>query len=262
MSGRHHGRLLAYSFFTWLTFYLIGPPDDYQHWPLAVKLAVVPGVTWLYFPVTRLTLLRLWGDGRHFRNSLWLAAYLTVPLFVYDYLLIAIWWGLGMGFVVPYWYLTRGADPGEARAWVGDSRPASRLIRSVENSPQRSGDRHFQVEFCRLLLRFDDLNGKQGYAERRPTSTSTRTSRRPTFGPLPSDFGVVFPRDSGCNVRVSLDLQAAGPFTTGIAHLLGMRIPNNPALRADRFFCRVLTWQPASFPALIQSSNGLDVTLQ
>ena len=32
--------------------------------------------------------------------------YLTLPLFVYDYLLLAVYKGLGIGFVIPYWYLT------------------------------------------------------------------------------------------------------------------------------------------------------------
>lgn len=36
----------------------------------------------------------------------WLAFYLTIPLFVYDYLLLAVYKDLGIGFVIPYWYLT------------------------------------------------------------------------------------------------------------------------------------------------------------
>lgn len=106
MNPRKHLELLAYSFVTWLTFYLIGLPDYYQRWPLLLKLVLLPGVTWMYFPVARWTLRRFWSDGQHHRNSFWLALYLTVPLFVYDYLLLAVWKGLGIGFVVPYWYLT------------------------------------------------------------------------------------------------------------------------------------------------------------
>ncbi|MEH6585913.1 MAG: hypothetical protein V7720_05100 [Halioglobus sp.] len=39
-------------------------------------------------------------------NSRWLALYLTLPLFVFDYLLLALYKGLGISFVIPYWYLT------------------------------------------------------------------------------------------------------------------------------------------------------------
>jgi hypothetical protein len=106
MSAARHLRLLAYSFLTWLAFYLIGLPHYYQHWPLWAKLVILPSVTALYLPVTSLTLRKFWSDGQHFRNSLWLAFYLTVPLFVYDYLLLAIGWGLGICFVIPFWYLT------------------------------------------------------------------------------------------------------------------------------------------------------------
>ncbi|MEM1249669.1 MAG: hypothetical protein AAGK22_25060 [Acidobacteriota bacterium] len=101
-----HLKLLAYSFVTWLTFYLVGLPEYYQQWPLWAKIAVVVGVNLLYFPATRYTLDRFWNDGHHVRNSYWLAFYLTLPLFVYDYLLLALYKGLGIGFVVPYWYLT------------------------------------------------------------------------------------------------------------------------------------------------------------
>ena len=53
-----------------------------------------------------MTLKRLWSDGRHERNGWWLSLYLTLPLFIYDYLLIGLYWGHGIGFVFPYWYLT------------------------------------------------------------------------------------------------------------------------------------------------------------
>ncbi|MEM9620077.1 MAG: hypothetical protein AAF993_00415 [Pseudomonadota bacterium] len=106
MTRQRHLQLLVYSFLTWLTFYLIGLPDYYQSWPLWAKLLLLPLVTALYVPVTEYTLKRYWADKRYVANSKWLALYLTVPLFVYDYLLLAWYKGLGIGFVVPYWYLT------------------------------------------------------------------------------------------------------------------------------------------------------------
>ena len=106
MPVRKHAFLFVYSFVTWFTFYLIGLPDYYQSWPLWTKVALVAFVNWMYFPVTRTSLLRFFDDGRHARNARWLAFYLTVPFFAYDYVVLAIWKGLGIGFVVPYWYLT------------------------------------------------------------------------------------------------------------------------------------------------------------
>ena len=106
MTIKKHIQLTLYSFVTWLTFYLVGLPEYYRQWYLWAKLLILPLVTALYFPVTRSTLKNFWSDGRHIRNSLWLAFYLTLPLFVYDYLLLAVYKGLGIQFVIPYWYLT------------------------------------------------------------------------------------------------------------------------------------------------------------
>lgn len=106
MSLTQHLKLLAYSFVTWFVFYLIGLPDYYQSWPFGFKVAICILVTWLYFPLGRYSLKKFWTDGRHFRNSLWLALYLTLPLFIYDYLLLGLYFDLGIGFVKPYWYLT------------------------------------------------------------------------------------------------------------------------------------------------------------
>ena len=103
---QRHGALLLYSFVTWLTFYLIGLPEYYQQWYFEAKVVVVIAVTLLYFPWSRYCLRRFWDDGRHLNNAITLAFYLTLPLFIYDYLLLGWYKGLGLGFVFPYWYLS------------------------------------------------------------------------------------------------------------------------------------------------------------
>ncbi|MEM6448261.1 MAG: hypothetical protein AAF704_17095 [Cyanobacteria bacterium P01_D01_bin.123] len=106
MTARKHLELLLYSFVTWFVFYLIGLPDYYQSWYFEVKVAICVVVTIVYFPATYYTLNSYWSDGKHLVNSVWLAMYLTLPLFIYYYLLIALYKGLGISFVFPYWYLT------------------------------------------------------------------------------------------------------------------------------------------------------------
>ena len=106
MTAKKHLWLIIYSFITWLTFYLVGLPEYYQQWPTWAKLLALPGVTILYFPITRFSLNTYWNDGQHLKNSYWLALYLTLPLFIYDYLLLALYKGIGIYFVIPYWYLT------------------------------------------------------------------------------------------------------------------------------------------------------------
>ena len=106
MTKIKHFQLLVYSFFTWLSFYLVGLPEYYQQWPLWAKAVILPLVTLIYFPVTRYTLSNYWDNRSYFSNSCWLALYLTFPLFIYDYLLLAVYKELGIYFVIPYWYLT------------------------------------------------------------------------------------------------------------------------------------------------------------
>ncbi|MEO0489677.1 MAG: hypothetical protein AAFZ49_08980 [Cyanobacteria bacterium J06659_2] len=106
MDTKKHFQLLAYSFITWLSFYIIGLPNYYQQWYFWAKIMICVFVTLIYFPITQYTLKKYWTNGKHLVNSCWLALYLTLPLFVYDYLLLAVYKGLGIRFVIPYWYLT------------------------------------------------------------------------------------------------------------------------------------------------------------
>ncbi len=106
MTPKIHCKLLAYSFISWLAFFLVGLPQYYQHWPFWAKLTALPLVTIALFPITAYSLRYFWGDNRYLHNSLWLAAYLTIPIFIYDYILLGIFWGYGIGFVFPFWYLT------------------------------------------------------------------------------------------------------------------------------------------------------------
>ncbi len=105
MTARTHLSLLVMSFITWFVFVLIGLPDYYQSWAFPLQLALLPLVTLLYFPGTKF-ILNKFPTKEHFRNSLWLALYLTLPLFTYDYIYIVLMKGDNMTFVFRYWYLS------------------------------------------------------------------------------------------------------------------------------------------------------------
>ena len=102
---RTHVALLVMSFLTWGFFVLLGLPDYYQHWPLPAQLAILPAVTLLYVPLAP-WLLRRFPDGRPRRNARWLALYLTVPLFLYDFVYLVVLGNETLGFVFRYWYLS------------------------------------------------------------------------------------------------------------------------------------------------------------
>ncbi len=105
ISLKSHLALFAMSFVTWAFFVVLGLPDYYQSWSFELKIAICIAVTALYFPLTPF-LLRRFENRAYARNALWLALYLTVPLFIYDYVYIVIIGGDDLSFVFRYWYLS------------------------------------------------------------------------------------------------------------------------------------------------------------
>ena len=100
-----HIALLIMSFITWSFFVILGLPDYYQSWSFGAKLAICAAVTILYIPLTPFILKKL-DDREYFKNSLWLALYLTLPLFLYDYVFIVLIGGDDLSFIFRYWYLS------------------------------------------------------------------------------------------------------------------------------------------------------------
>lgn len=105
LSLKIHFLLLVMSFVTWGIFVLIGLPDYYQSWSFISKIIICIAVTILYIPLTPF-ILNVVNQGDYIRNSLWLAFYLTLPLFIYDYVFIVVIGGDNLSFVFRYWYLT------------------------------------------------------------------------------------------------------------------------------------------------------------
>lgn len=106
LSFKNHLALLIMSFLTWGAFVIIGLPDYYQSWSYEAQVLGVIGVTVLYVPLGKLLLKKMFGTTEYFKNSLWLAFYLTVPLFIYDTIFIGIIGGEGLRFIPKYWVLT------------------------------------------------------------------------------------------------------------------------------------------------------------
>lgn len=101
-----HLLLLLMSFITWGIFVLVGLPDYYQSWSFDAQVITCIGVTVLYIPLTAFLLRKLFDTNEHFKNAIWLAFYLTVPLFIYDTILLGYIEGEGLSFIPKYWYLS------------------------------------------------------------------------------------------------------------------------------------------------------------
>ncbi len=106
LSLRNHLSLLLMSFLTWGAFVLIGLPDYYQSWTYEAHVLGVIAVTILYVPLGNFLIKRMFPDKAYFKNSIWLAFYLTVPLFTFDIIFIGIIGGEGLTFIPKYWVLT------------------------------------------------------------------------------------------------------------------------------------------------------------
>ncbi len=106
LSFKNHLSLLLMSFVTWAIFLLIGLPDYYQHWPYDLQVLGVIAVTILYVPLGNFLIKKMFPTQEYFKNSLWLAFYLTVPLFSYDAIYIGLIGGEGLSFIPKYWVLS------------------------------------------------------------------------------------------------------------------------------------------------------------
>ena len=106
LSFKNHLALLLMSFITWGFFVIIGFPDYGQSWSYDFTVAVVIAITVLYVPLGKFITKKMFSNQEYFKNSLWLAFYLTVPLFTYDTIFIGVIGGEGMKFLPKYWYLT------------------------------------------------------------------------------------------------------------------------------------------------------------
>ncbi len=106
LSIKTHLSLLIMSFLTWAFFVLVGLPDYYQSWSYGASVLTVIGVTILYIPLGRLLIRKMFTTNDYFKNSIWLAFYLTVPLFIYDYIFIGIVIGEGIEYIPKYWILS------------------------------------------------------------------------------------------------------------------------------------------------------------
>ena len=106
LSLKNHLALLLMSFITWGLFVLIGLPEYYQSWSYEAQVIGVILVTVLYIPLGKFLLKKMFPTNEHFKNSLWLAFYLTVPLFIYDTIFIGVIGGEGLKFIPKYWVLS------------------------------------------------------------------------------------------------------------------------------------------------------------
>lgn len=105
MPLRSHVRIFIVMTLAWFLFWVIGLPDYYRQYSTRFMImfdaAVLPPLVMVVYSMVKKA-----RRGRAMSLSLWLAFYMTVPLFLYDLLYCGWYLGHGFGFVWEYWYLT------------------------------------------------------------------------------------------------------------------------------------------------------------
>lgn len=105
MRLRSHLRIGLATSLAWLLFWLAGLPGYYRQYStgamIVFDLAVLPPLVWFAFSFARKP-----RRSRPLAMSLWLAFYVTVPLFLFDWIYCGWYLGHGLEFLALYWYLT------------------------------------------------------------------------------------------------------------------------------------------------------------
>lgn len=108
MKTRHHLILATISIVLWLLFYLAGLPSDYFQDYGSKEILTVLLVSFFgvipFIAVVVLTFIKV----PFLKASVWFAFYTSLPLFIFDYIIVGIIAGEGLGFLVSHWYLTLG----------------------------------------------------------------------------------------------------------------------------------------------------------
>jgi hypothetical protein len=102
-----HGHIKIFSVVTaaWAIFWLIGWPEYYRQYSFRFMLFFDTAVFVLLWFVVYWVLKTV---PRKYRTSfsLWLAFYITIPLFLYDFLYCGVYLSYGFSFIWEFWFLS------------------------------------------------------------------------------------------------------------------------------------------------------------
>lgn len=100
-----HLKLLMFVTIAWLLFWVAGLPDYYQQYSwktmLVFDLVILPPIWLIIYRSVNKTRI-----GSAFIRALWWAFYISMPLFIYDFLYAGLYLGYGLDFLRVFWYLT------------------------------------------------------------------------------------------------------------------------------------------------------------
>lgn len=105
MSPRTHLLLLVQAVVVWALFWLAGLPHYFQQYS-TLAMGVACTLLSTLISLAALAILVRVRIERRRRLGWWLAFYYTAPFALLDTLYCGVWLGHGIGYLLPYWYLT------------------------------------------------------------------------------------------------------------------------------------------------------------
>lgn len=105
MSLKNHIRLLILVSIAWGLFWIAGLPEYYQQYSVTVMVLfdviILPPICFLVFRSVKKS-----NPEKIFQNYFWWAFYISIPLFIYDFLYCGVYLGNKIQFLTKYWYIT------------------------------------------------------------------------------------------------------------------------------------------------------------
>ena len=108
MTIKKHLLLFAVAFIGWLVFFVLGYKSNYYtDWSIESLMLFCFIIVFGMIPVISTVLIILLGEN-YIRNSIWVAFYGSVVLFIFDFLVVGIIQGYGISFLTSHWLLSFG----------------------------------------------------------------------------------------------------------------------------------------------------------
>jgi hypothetical protein len=106
MNAKKHLILFLVGFFGWLFFFLLGYPSNYfTEWSLAGKIMLSLITFFAVVPFLGCLVL-IFLKGNYLQTAFWMAFYASIPVFIFDFIVVGIVQDHGLSFLKSHWYIT------------------------------------------------------------------------------------------------------------------------------------------------------------
>ena len=104
MNLKQHLTMIIICFAAWFIFLLLGIPSNYYlDYSASIKVLIIICTFLFFIPAVAILLFRTFKNTNLLTASLYFSVYVTLGIFILDYLYCGIYLGYGLGFVKSHW---------------------------------------------------------------------------------------------------------------------------------------------------------------